>query len=401
MVEPSAESETHVETPTQPQVVLTRRGARRANGSHPWIYRSDLHEIKAASGDLVRVRGPRGRDVGYALYSDASQIALRRFCDRGPRPDLRLWRERLQAAIDYRQALEIDADAYRLVHAEADWLPALIVDRYGDYLVVQTLAQGIDRRTDEIVELLVDLLSPAGVLARNDGRVRTLEGLERRVDVVHGEIPDRVQIRDGQAQLEVDLHGGQKTGLFLDQRENRAAAATVARGRLLDCFSYQGAFALQLAPSCDEVVALDISEEAVAAIERNAAINEASIDARAVNVFDHLRELVDRGESFDTIVLDPPAFAKNKAAVESARGGYKEINLRALKLLRPGGYLVTSSCSYHISEADFLELIEQAAADVRAELILVHRGGQSSDHPIRIGMPESRYLKCMILRKLG
>ena len=401
MAEATAESTTPTKTPAQPEAVLTRRGAQRVRGLHPWIYRSDVHRVRAQAGDLVRVKGPRGREVGYALYSDASQIALRRFCDRGPRPDGKLWRDRLEAAIGYRDALQIDADAYRLVHAEADGLPALIVDRYADYLVVQMLAQGVDRRSEEIVELLVELLSPTGVLARNDRRVRELEGLERRVDVLHGEVPPLVRVRDGAAYLEVDLRSGQKTGLFLDQRENRAAGRQYAHGRLLDCFSYHGAFALQFASRCDEVIALDISEDAVAAMQHNAAINEVTLEARAVNAFDHLRELSDRGETFDTIVLDPPAFAKNKAALKGALGGYKEINLRALKLLRPGGYLVTSSCSYHVSDSAFLEVIEAAAADVGAELMLVERRGQSRDHPIRIGMPESRYLKCMILRKLG
>ena len=307
----------------------------------------------------------------------------------------------MEAAIAYRQTLEIDADAYRLVHAEADGLPALIVDRYAEYLVVQTLAQGVDRRCHEITELLVQMLAPAAILARNDRRVRVLEGLERRIDVLHGEIPNRVRIREGSAHLEVDLRSGQKTGLFLDQRENRAAARNYAHGRLLDCFAYQGAFSLQLASRCDEVIELDISDDAVAAMQHNAEINDVTLDARAINAFDHLRELSDRGEIFDTIVLDPPAFAKNKAALKGALGGYKEINLRALKLLRPGGHLVTSSCSYHVSESAFLAVIEAAAADVRAELVLVERRGQSRDHPVRVGMPESRYLKCMILRKLA
>ncbi|HJO02828.1 MAG TPA: class I SAM-dependent rRNA methyltransferase [Acidobacteriota bacterium] len=386
-------------TPAQPEAVLTRRGAQRVRGLHPWIYRSDVQSVRAAGGDLVRVKGPRGREVGYALYSDASQIALRRFAGRGPRPGREVWRDRLEAAIAYRHSLQIDADAYRLVHAEADGLPALIVDRYADCLVVQLLTQGVDRGSDEIVELLVELLEPTGILARNDRRVRELEGLERRIDVLYGEVPSRVRIRDGAAHLEVDLRSGQKTGLFLDQRENRAAARDYAHGRLLDCFSYHGAFALQLAARCDEVIALDISEDAVAAIQRNAAINEVALEARCVNAFDHLRELSDRGETFDTIVLDPPAFAKNKAALKGALGGYKEINLRALKLLRPGGHLVTSSCSYHVGDTAFLGVIEAAAADVGAELVLVERRGQSRDHPVRIGMPESRYLKCMILRK--
>ena len=264
-----------------------------------------------------------------------------------------MWRSRLDAAIGYRASLGIDATAYRLVHGEADRLPGLVVDRYGDYLVLQALVQGVDRLLPELTGLLVERLAPAGILARNDPRVRLLEGLEQAVTVLHGTVPEGIEIREGSVRYVVDPYHGQKTGLFLDQRENRVAAAGYARGRALDAFSYNGGFALALAPVCKEVIAVDISEDAVARIAANAAQNGiTNVHARAMNVFDELRELERRGERFETIVLDPPAFAKNKAAVPKALSGYKEINLRALKLLQPGGFLVTCSCSYNVSECD-------------------------------------------------
>ncbi|MEP6919219.1 MAG: class I SAM-dependent rRNA methyltransferase, partial [Acidobacteriota bacterium] len=310
--------------------------------------------------------------------------------------------QRLSAALAYRESLRIDATAYRLVHGEADRLPSVIVDRYGDYLVMQALSQGADRLQAALVELLVDLLQPVGILARNDPRVRALEGLEQRVDLLYGTVPDLIQVRDGRVSYEVDPYHGQKTGLFLDQRENRDAAARYARGRLLDAFSYTGGFALALAPLCSEVLAIDISEDAVARIRANAARNGlANVEARAMNVFDELRELERRGERFDTIVLDPPAFAKNKVAVRKAISGYKEINLRALKLLSPGGFLVTCSCSYHVSEADFADVLASAAVDAHAEVVVVEKRTQGRDHPILMTVPETYYLKCFILRKLG
>jgi 23S rRNA (cytosine1962-C5)-methyltransferase len=383
-----------------PTVTITQRGEERVRNGHPWVYRSDVFQVSAASGDTVRVAGPRGKPVGFALYSDRSEIALRVFSRSAEPPPAAIWRERLTSAIDYRSVLGIDATAYRLVHGEADRLPGLVVDKYADYLVVQALTQGMDRLLPEITAILVDVVKPAGILARNDPRVRLLEGLEQRVDVLHGDVPQTIEIRESHVTYDVDPYRGQKTGLFLDQRENRVAAAQYANGRLLDAFSYNGGFALSLAPRCDQVLAVDISEEAVSRIRSNAARNGlGNVEARAMNVFDELRELERRGERFNTIVLDPPAFAKNKAAVRKALSGYKEINLRALKLLAPGGYLITCSCSYNVSEADFADVIASAAVDAHSEVVVVEKRMQGRDHPVLMTVPETYYLKCFILRR--
>jgi 23S rRNA (cytosine1962-C5)-methyltransferase len=382
-------------------VTITHRGEERVRSGHPWIYKSDIAETDASGGDTVRVLGTRGRPVGQALYSDRSEITLRLLTRGAEAVDRTLWRSRLAQAIRFRESLDIDATAYRLVHGEADLLPSLIVDRYGDFLVLQALSQGADRLLPDFVQLLVDLLQPAGILARNDPRVRLLEGLEQRVDVLYGTVPDQIEIREGLVNYLVDPYRGQKTGLFLDQRENRLAAARYARGRLLDAFSYNGGFALALAPACDEVTAIDISDDAVARIRANAERNGlANVEARAMNVFDELRELERRGEHFDTIVLDPPAFAKNKASVRKALSGYNEINLRALKLLAPGGFLVTCSCSYNVSEGDFADVLASAAVDAHADVAVVEKRMQGRDHPVLITVPETHYLKCFILRKL-
>jgi 23S rRNA (cytosine1962-C5)-methyltransferase len=384
-----------------PSVRISRRGDDRIKNGHPWIYRSDVIQADAAAGDIVRVLDSRGRTVGHGLYSDRSEITLRLFTRGQDVPTSATWRERLLQAITFRGTLGIDATAFRLVHGEADLLPSLVVDRYGDYLVVQALSQAVDKAMPDIVRLLVDLASPAGILARNDPRVRQLEGLEQKVEVLYGAVPESVEVHEGRVVYDVDLHHGQKTGLFLDQRENRVAAAGYARGRLLDAFSYHGGFALALGPGCDEVLAVDISETAVARIRENARRNGLAIEARAMNVFDELRELERRGERFDTIVLDPPAFAKSKTALQKALAGYKEINLRALKLLAPGGFLVTCSCSYNVSEAAFAEVIAQAAIDAHVDVAVVEKRMQARDHPVLMTVPETYYLKCFILRKLG
>jgi len=388
--------------PPEPLAVISPRGEDRVRGGHPWVYRTDVVDVRAAGGDTVLVRNARGRPVGHALYSDRSQIALRMLTVGEAPAGIGLWRSRLDAAIAFRRSLDIDATAYRLVHAEGDLLPSCVVDRYGDYLVLQTLSQGADRMLAPLVGLLTDLLHPAGILTRNDVRVRQFEGLDSSVALVAGEVPPTVTVREGRIEHDVDVWHGQKTGLFLDQRENRAAARAYARGRLLDCFSYHGAFALQLADRCDRVVALDVSEEAVAQIGRNAARNGIStIDPRAVNVFDALREMERARERFDTIVLDPPAFAKSKDAVERASAGYKEINLRAMKLLAPGGTLVTCTCSYHVDEAAFGQIVYEASVDARARMAVVEKRMQSRDHPVVLGVPETYYLKCFIMRKLA
>jgi 23S rRNA (cytosine1962-C5)-methyltransferase len=389
-----------------PTATISRRGADRLRAGHPWIYRTDVLDVTAEPGDLVRVTADRGREAGWALFSSQSQIALR-FLTREPGPvdEPALWRSRVRAAADYRDALGIDSTAWRVVHGEADLLPATIVDRYADgsrvYLVIQTLSQGSDRRLGLLVDVLRERFAPAGVLARNDPKVRQLEGLDSRVEILHGEVPDRLTVTEGGIAYAVDLRGGQKTGLFLDQRENHAAAAQYARGRVLDGFTYNGGFALQMARRADRVLALDSSAAAVAQTRANASANGlAHVEVREANVFDELRELEIAGDRFDTITLDPPAFAKNRAAVERAWAGYKEINLRALRLLQPGGHLITCSCSYNVDEEMFLEILRQAAADARASIWLVEKRMQARDHPVLVGVPETHYLKCLIVRKL-
>ena len=386
---------------TLPTAVVSARGEQRLRGGHPWIYRSDVADVRAEGGDIVQVRSPRGQVVGSALFSDRSQITLRMLTHGEQPADAALVRQRLETSIAFRNSLGIDATAYRLVHGEADLLPSLIVDRYGDYLVVQALSQGMDRLLPSIVEALTDLLHPRGVLARNDPRARVLEGLEQRVDVLSGEVPETVTVTETGIEYDADLRRGQKTGLFLDQRENRAAAAAYARGRLLDCFSYNGGFALVMGRHCTETIAFDVSEEAVSRIRQNASRNGIAVDARAGNVFDELRGLDRLGERFDTIVLDPPAFAKNKAAIVNATAGYKEINLRALRLLKPGGTLVTCSCSYNINEAAFAGIVHEASVDAQAHVTVVEKRMQGRDHPVLLGVPETYYLKCFILRKVA
>ena len=383
-----------------PTVVISARGEERLHSGHPWIYRSDVTDARAEAGDIVLVRSGRGRPLGSALFSDRSQITLRMLAYGEVMADAALVRRRIATAVAFREMLRIDATAYRLVHGEADLLPSLIVDRYGDHLVVQALSQGMDRLLPAVVSALADVLRPLGVLARNDPKARALEGLEQRVEVLTGDVPDTVTVTEAGIEYDVDLRRGQKTGLFLDQRENRTAAAAYARGRLLDCFSYNGGFALVLGRKCDETIALDVSEEAVARVKHNAARNAVVVDARLGNVFDELRGFERLGERFDTIVLDPPAFAKNKAAVANARAGYKEINLRALKLLNPGGALITCSCSYHINEAAFAEIVYEASVDAQTHVSVVEKRMQGRDHPVLLGVPETYYLKCFILRKL-
>jgi 23S rRNA (cytosine1962-C5)-methyltransferase len=382
-----------------PTVAISSRGEERLRGGHPWIYRADLVDVRAEAGDVVQVRGGRGRVVGRALYSDRSQIALR-ILTVGGDVDEGWLRRRLESALAFRASLAIDSTACRLVHGEADLLPSLIVDRYGEYLVIQALSQGMDRLMPEVVSALVELRHPQGILARNDPRARVLEGLEQRVDVLAGEIPDAVTIVDSGLEFDVDLRHGQKTGLFLDQRENREAAAGYARGRLLDCFTYNGGFALALGRRCHDTLAFDVSDHAISRVRQNASRNGLTVDARVGNVFDELRGLDRLGERFDIIVLDPPAFAKNKSAVVGARAGYKEINLRALKLLNAGGTLVTCSCSYHVTEALFAQIIYEAAVDARAQVTVMEKRMQGRDHPVLLGVPETYYLKCFILRKL-
>lgn len=348
------------------------------------------------------MRGAHDRVLGSAFFSDRSQIALR-MLSLDERPiDETFWRTRLEAAIGFRERLAIDATAWRVVHGEADLLPSIIVDRYADVLVVQTLSQGSDRLLPLLTRLLVEITGARAVVERNDPRVRQLEGLEPRVTVLAGEVPDRVTVREGAVEYDVDVRAGQKTGLFLDQRENHEAAARYARGRLLDAFSYHGGFALAMAASCSSVEALDVSADAVERIRANAARNRLPhVQTREANAFDELRRLEKLGVPYDTIVLDPPAFAKSKTAVPKAIAGYKDINLRALRLLAPGGILVTCSCSHHVSRETFEDIVHAAAVDAKCSVSVVEQRTQARDHPVLLGVPETRYLKCLILRKLA
>lgn len=383
-------------------IIVTARGEERIQNGHFWVYRADVADGRAEPGAVVRVVSPNGRFLARAFYSDRSQIVLRVLTRHDVPVDRGFWRSRIEQAISFRRTLGIDATAYRLVHGEGDLIPSLVVDRYGDYIALQALSQGTNRLVPELTSLLNEMIGPKGIIARNDPRVRLLEGLDQEVTVLDGEIPDTVAVREGAIEYDVDLRHGQKTGAFLDQRENRVAASQYVSGRVLDCFSYAGGFALQLASRVDELTALDISEDATALLARNAARNGLSnVHGRTTNVFDELRTLERMRETFDSIVLDPPAFAKSKAAIPKALSGYKEINLRALKLLKPGGFLVTCSCSYHVNEATFAEVILDAALDARIDVNVVEKRMQGRDHPVVLGMPETYYLKCFILRKLG
>ncbi len=384
-----------------PTAVITNRGEDRLRRGHPWIYRTDLVDVAADPGAVVEILGPRRRFLGRALYSASSQISLRLLTHGEEEIDEAFWRGRIEAAIQFRRSLSIDATAYRVIHAEADLLPSLVVDRYADILVVQALSQGMDRLLPTLVPWLVEATGVCGVLARNDPRVRLLEGLEQRVDVLFGAVPETVVVREGPVRYQVDPRVGQKTGFFLDQRENREAASQYARGRLLDCFSYTGGFALRLASRCDHVEAIDSSPEAVARIAANAALNGLSVTGREANVFDELRRLEKSGDRYDTIVLDPPAFAKNKAAIPKALAGYKDINLRALRLLKPGGYLVTCSCSYNVDEATFAHVVYDASVDAHVPVTVVEKRMQGRDHPVLLGVPETYYLKCLIVRRVA
>jgi 23S rRNA (cytosine1962-C5)-methyltransferase len=393
------------------QVKISTRGAKRIRNGHLWVYRSDVRDLhKAEGGAIVRVVDDAGNFVGQAFYSDASEIALRFLTTSNEDIDREWWRRRLQRCAQHRSRIVRETNAYRLVYSEGDLLSSLIVDVYDNVIVMQNLSQGCERVKSDLVELLSEEFSPRAIVERNDARVRGLEGLESLTGVLWTAPAERSGdgALDADGQIEINQHGirflvsplrSQKTGAFLDQRENYLAARSIAHGRALDCFTFNGGFALHIASSCESVVAIDISDDAIAGALRNAELNQVrNIEFRAANVFDALREMEADGDRFDTIVLDPPAFAKSKATVKSAVRGYKEINLRALKLLHPGGVLVTCTCSYHISEELFLEIIEDAALDAHRRLQIIEKRGQSSDHPVLLGVPETQYLKCVIAR---
>jgi len=382
------------------RVKISTRGARRIRQGHLWVYRSDVIDASDADGGAIaRVVDETGNVVGQAFYSDRSEIALRFLTTQEQTIDRDWWRGHLRRCAESRVPIGRESNAFRLVFSEGDLLPSLIVDVYDRVLVLQTLSQGTERIKGLLTELLIDEIKPLAVIERNDARVREFEGLELRSGLLYGETVDEIEVNQHGMRFMVSPLGGQKTGAFLDQRENYLAARGLAHGRTLDCFTFNGGFALHIAPYCERVVAIDISGDAIAAAERNAELNGArNIEFRTANVFDALREMEFGGERFDTIVLDPPAFARSRATVKSASRGYKEINLRAFKLLNPGGVLVTCSCSYHMGEALFLDLLAGAALDARRRVQIIERRGQSRDHPVLLGVPETHYLKCVMAR---
>jgi 23S rRNA (cytosine1962-C5)-methyltransferase len=388
--------------PPRGTAVVSRRGEGRVQKGHPWVFRSDVARVEgAAPGSIVQVLAASGRPLGFAFFSARSEITLR-VIQRGTELADDWLRQRLLAALAWRRAVAPGASACRLVHGEGDGLPSMVVDRYERWLVVQTLSQAAEALKPELVALLVELLEPEGVLERNDPRVRQLEGLEQKVSVLHGTVPEVVEVAEDGLRLVADLWRGQKTGLFLDQRENHVLAREYAKGRVLDAFTYSGGFALQMARAADDVLAVDVSGDALARVQGNAALNglESRVRTREANVFDLLRDLQERKERFHTVVLDPPAFAKSRDAVEKAWRGYKEINLRALRLLEPGGTLITCSCSQHVHEDDFEQIVTDAARDAHCTVALIEKRRQARDHPVLLGVPETYYLKCFVLRKL-
>ena len=381
-------------------VKISTRGAKRIRLGHLWVYRSDIRDAdEAEPGAIVPVVDDARNFVGQAFYSDRSQIALRFLTLRDEAIDREWWRGRLHACAARRASIMKQTNAYRLVYSEGDLLSSLIVDVYDGHYVLQTLSQGADRIQDQLLQLLIDEFQPLSIVELNDARVRQLEGLELRSGARHGDGPPEIEIAQHGVKFIVSPRASQKTGAFLDQRENYLAARRIAHGRALDCFTFNGGFALHIAGSCDNVIGIDISSEAVAAAERNAQLNNAgNVTFQTANVFDALREMETAGERFDTIILDPPAFTKSRATVKSGARGYKEINLRALKLLHTGGVLISCSCSYHISEQMFADLIAGAALDAHRRLQIIEKRGQSSDHPVLLGVPETHYLKCVIAR---
>src|SRR5450432_1657973 len=385
-------------------VKVSPRGTTRLKSGHVWVYRSDIVSADGVeSGSMVRVTDHRGKALGAALYSSSSQIALRMISDEAVADFPALLRHRIAKAIDYRERIVHNTDAYRVIFSEGDFLPGLIVDRYNDILSLQILTQAMDAALVRaaILSELTDRLHPESIFERVDPRVRELESLPARAsELLQGDKTAATFTMNG-IQFRYDAMEGQKTGSFLDQRENYFAAAHYAHGNALDVFCYQGGFALHLAPRCSQVTGVDSSRAALEVADQNAALNQKHLGGKEIewieaNAFDLLKDYATSNHHYDTIVLDPPAFAKSKRDLDAALRGYKELNLRALKMLRPGGILVTCSCSYHVSQGDFLEMLASAALDAHRTLRLIEVRGQSKDHPVLLSVPETAYLTCVI-----
>lgn len=383
-------------------VKLRKTRETRVRAGHPWIYASEIEQVDGAfeGGDIVDVADYRGRFIGRGFYNPQSQISLRVLTRNDEPCDRAFFARRIQDAWDYRRLL-CDPMSCRLIYSESDFLPGLVVDKFADVLVLQSLALGIERIKDMLCDLLMQIVHPAGIWERSDVPVRRLEGLEQTTGLLRGEVPDEVDMLENGIHFLVDVKRGQKTGFFLDQKQNRAALEPLCRdARVLDCFCHNGSFSLHAAKyGARSVLGVDISEEALEVARRNAALNGFdNVAFEAHNCFDLLRELTDKGEKYDLVILDPPAFTKNKAAVQSAIRGYKEINLRGLKLVRPGGFLVTCSCSQHVLPEMFQDVINQAARDAKKRIRLVEYRTQCYDHPILPQSVETRYLKTMIMQ---
>jgi 23S rRNA (cytosine1962-C5)-methyltransferase len=385
-----------------PSVRINGKAVNRVHSGHPWIFVSDVIDTgSAVAGDVVRVIDAKGRTLGTAHFSDSSQIALRLLSNRAEHVDEQFLVKRLQAALKFRQMVVQDSEAYRLIHAEGDLLPGLIVDRYANYLVVQFLDQGMDRMTEQVVSALSSVVQPAAIIARNDVPTRAKENLPQESKLLFGNLEGPVEFSMNNLRWRADLMGGQKTGVFLDQRENYKAAARYAHGRALDCFGGTGGFAMHLAAVCNSVDVVDSSSASLQTAKENAALNEIkNLQFHNANALDYLPGLVSAHRKFETVIVDPPAFTKSRVAKEGAMRGYKDINLRALRLLDAGGVLVSCSCSHHVSEADLLQVIAEAALDTNKQLRILERRTQSQDHPILLTVPETHYLKCLIFQVL-
>ena len=384
------------------KVTLRKTRETRVRGGHPWIYASEIEKVEGdfENGDIVEVCDFRGKFIGRGFYNPLSQISLRILTRNDEPCDRAFFEKRVRDAWEYRK-LMCDPDSCRLIYSESDFLPGLVVDKYADVLVLQSLSLGIERIKDMLCDILMEVVAPRGIWERSDVPVRRLEGMAQTTGLLRGEVPDRVDMVENGIHFLVDVKQGQKTGFFLDQKWNRAALKPLCPGaRVLDCFCHNGSFSLHAAKyGARSVLGVDISEEALEVARENARIN--GLDAatfEAHNCFDLLRELDDAREQFDVVILDPPAFTKNKAAVQAAIRGYKEINLRGLKLTRPGGFLVTCSCSQHILPEMFQDIINQAARDAKKRIRLVEFRTQGYDHPILPQSVETKYLKCMILQ---
>lgn len=384
------------------EAVVSSKGARRWQQGHPWIFRSDVTQRPSAPAGTVRVRDSRGKALGYALWSPPSEISLRMLdADSAAQIDAAWWHRRIQASVVRRASLLSEANAFRLVHGEGDGIPSLICDKYDRWIVMQLMSAGLEACREEIVAAIDEIVHPLGILARNDVPLRRKEGLSLDSALLLGEVPTTVEVTEHGVRYLAAPWEGQKTGAFLDQRENRAFIGARASGHALDCFSYHGSFALHMARRADRVTAIDSSAAALERAKENAARNGlTNIELLEANAFDFLKDCERAGDRFDTIVLDPPAFAKTRASLPAAIRGYKEINLRAMRLLRRGGLLFTASCSFHLTKPLFLDMIAAAAGDSGRRVALREVRGQSLDHPEVLTIPETGYLKGALLEAL-